>query len=171
MSSSRLLPVYRSEAPIGELRLAEAFTITALRLWAAPYRAPAQCHADWRDGFVAAGIAEAGAAAFDGLFRLVVTAARRPLDVRCRHCARLGADEAWLLQLVMLLQRGRRIEATMILADWLPPAASQMAMMPACAFASALAGVRLLVPLRHCEAAEIHRCVPAAHLRGCELVH
>jgi len=69
------------------------------------------------------------------------------------------------------LQRARRAEAAAILADWLPPAAARMAMMPAFAFAGALAGVGLVVPLRHCEAAEIHHHVPAAQIRGCELVH
>jgi hypothetical protein len=171
MSSSRLLPVYRSDAPIAELRVAEAFVVTALRLWAAPHRAPGQQHEDWWGGFVAAGIDEAGAAAFDTLFRIVVASAQRPLDVRCQHCAHLGADEAWLLQLVMLLQRARRAEAAIILADWLPPAAARMAMTPAFGFARALVEVGLVVPLRHCEAAEIHQQVPAAHVRGCELVH
>jgi hypothetical protein len=171
MSSSRLLPVYRSDVPIAELRVAEAFVVTALRLWAAPHRAPTRSHADWRDGFVAAGIEETGAAAFDTLFRIVVASARRPLDVRCQRCAHLGADEAGLLQLVMLLQRARRIEAATILADWLPPAAARMAMTPAFGFATALAEIGLVIPLRHCEAAEIHQQVSAAHVRGCELVH
>jgi hypothetical protein len=171
MSSPRLLPVYRSDAPIAELRVAEVFVVTALRLWAAPHRASAQQHEDWCGGFAAAGIDEAGAAAFDGLFRIVVAAARRPLDVRCQRCAHLGADEAWLLQLVMLLQRARRAEAAFILIDWLPPAAARMAMTPSFAFASALAKVGLVVRLRHCEAAEIHQQVSAAHVRGCELVH
>jgi hypothetical protein len=170
MPSSGLLPVYRGNAPIAELRVAEAFIVTALRL-AAPHREPERIHDHWWTGFVIAGIEEAGAIAFDSLFRRVVAAARRPLDVRCRRCPHLGADEAWLLQLVMLLQRGRQAEAEMVLSDWLPPAEARVAMMPALVFASALAGAGLLVPLRHCEAAGIHHLVPAAHVRGCELVH
>src|SRR5260370_1239248 len=83
--------------------------------------------------------AEDGAAAFDTVLRIVVSAARRPHDVRCRHCTRLGTDEAWLLQLVMVLQRARRLEAVAILAEWLPPAAARVAMMPALGFAGALA--------------------------------
>jgi hypothetical protein len=163
--------VYRNDALVAELRVAEAFILTLLRLWAAPYRTPRERHPDWRQGFAAAGIGEDGSGAFDALFRIVVSAARRPLDVRCRHCTRLGTDEAWLLQLVMVVQRARRLEAAAILAEWLPPAAVRMAMMPALGFARALAGAGLVVPLRHSEAAEIHRRVPAANVRGCELVH
>jgi hypothetical protein len=163
--------VYRSDVQLAELRVAELFIVTLLRLWTAPHRAPAASHPDWRDGFAAAGMGRDGFDAFDALFRIVLAAARRPLDLRCRHSARLGADEAWFLQLVMLLQRARRAEAAAILADWLPPAAARMALMPALGFAGALAAAGIAVPLRHSEAAEIHRRVPAALIRGCELVH
>ena len=44
-------------------------------------------------------------------------------------------------------------------------------MVPAIGLAGVLAAAGLVVPLRHCEAAEIHRRVPAAQIRGCELVH
>src|SRR5260221_3007066 len=57
-------PVYRHEAPIAELRVAEAFTVTALRLWAAPHRAPEQQHDDWRRGVVSAGTRGAGRSGF-----------------------------------------------------------------------------------------------------------
>jgi hypothetical protein len=171
MPPSRPHSVYRNDAPVAELRVAEGFILTLLRLWAAPHRTPRERHPDWRQGFAAAGIGEDGAAAFDTVFRIVVSAARRPLDVRCRHCTRLGTDEAWLLQLVMVLQRARRLEAVAILAEWLPPAAARVAMMPALGFAGALAAAGLVVPPRHSEAAEIHRRVPAAQIRGCELVH
>lgn len=171
MPLSRPHSVYRQDAPIAELRVAEVFILTLLRLWAAPHRAPAERHPDWRDGFAAVGIGADGAGAFDTLFRIVLSAARRPLDVRCRHCARLGTDEAGLLQMAMLLQRARRTEAAAILDDWLPPAAARMAMVPAEGFARAVAEAGLVVPLRHCEAADIHCRVPAAQIRGCELVH
>ena len=171
MPSAACRPLYRRDMPVAELRAAEAFIVAVLRLWAAPHRAPAERHPDWRAGFRAAGIAQDGAAAFEGLFRIVASAGRRKLDFRCQRCAGLGSDEALLLQLLMLLQRARWEEAAVILADWLPPAASRMAMVPAIGLAGVLAAAGLVVPLRHCEAAEIHRRVPAAQIRGCELVH
>jgi hypothetical protein len=98
--------------------------------------------------------------------------ARRSLDIRCLRCARLGEDEAWLLQLIGHLQRGEVAGATAILADWLPPAAARIAFAPAHELALAMVQVDLRIPHRHAEAAIVHRLAPAAHAsRGLALVH
>ena len=153
LPSGRPRPVYAVDAPLAELATAELFVVSALRLWALPHRDPGGSHPDWRGGFFAAGIDDEGMTAFDVLLRIAATAAKRPLDVRCLRCPRLGEDEAWLLQLVSLLQRRRRGEAAAILGEWLPPAAQRMALMPAEGFADALGAVGLGIVLRHPEAA------------------
>jgi hypothetical protein len=171
MSLSRPEPVYPINSPIAELRTAELFLVSSIRLWAAPHLDPAGSHADWRGAFVAAGIEEDGGADFDSLFRIVAGAARRSLDVRCARCRQLGEDEAWLLQLISALQQERRLEAAAILADWLQPAAVQLATRLALGVARAMAGVGLVVPRRHCEAASLHRLVETACVdRGLALV-
>lgn len=162
---------YAPNTAVAELRTAEMFVVSTLRLWAAPHRAPDEEHSDWRTGCRAAGIEHRGVPAFDTLLRIVVTATRRPLDIRCARCPHLGEDEAWMLQLVSALQCNRRDEAETILGVWLPPAAARMAMLPAMGFALALAGGGLVIPLRHREAAQVERLAPAAHAqRGLALV-
>jgi len=148
MQLCRPEPAYPTNAPIEALRTPELFVLAAARHWAAPHRDPSGHHGDWRGAFRAAGIEEHGAPSFDALFRLLGTAARAPLDVRCVRCARLGEDEAWLLQLVSLLQRDRVIEAAAILEHWLPRAAARIAFAHAGTFAAAMAGARLIVPHR-----------------------
>jgi len=102
----------------------------------------------------------------------VVAVAHRPLDVRCARCPHLGEDEAWMLQLVSALQHGRCAEAELVLNLWMPPAAARMAMLPAAGFAQALSRARLVVGLRHREAARISRLSTAAHVqRGLALLH
>jgi hypothetical protein len=167
MSESPMRPVYAADTPMLELRTAELLVVASLRLWAAPYRDPDGTHADWRDGLAAAGVVEHAAPAFDALLQAIVASTRRSLDVRCKHCPHLGADEAWLLQLVSLLQRHRVTPAMAILADWLPATAARIALAPAQRFAMALGAGALIVPLRHVEAAT----APAAGLdRGYALV-
>jgi hypothetical protein len=101
----------------------------------------------------------------------VAGAARRSLDVRCARCRKLGEDEAWLLQLISALQQERRLEAAAILADWLPVTAVQLATRLALGVARAMAGVGLVVPRRHCEAASPHRLVETGCVdRGLALV-
>jgi hypothetical protein len=153
LSDPRLSSVYADDAPLAELGTAELLVVASLRLWALPFKYPRESHPDWRAGFCAAGIEDEGAPAFDILFRIVLQSAKRPLDVRCPCCAQLGKDEAWLLQLASLLQRERLEEAAGVLAEWLPPAALRMAMLPAKSFADALSAGRLRIPLRHASAA------------------
>jgi hypothetical protein len=95
--------------------------------------------------------------------RVVAGAARRPLDLRPRLCRGLGRDEGRLLRLISLLQRDRRVEASAVLADLLPPAVVRLAARAAGELAAALAEAGLLVPLRHAEAAALHRLAACAH--------
>jgi hypothetical protein len=163
--------VYKENAPLAELATAELLAVATIRLWALPFKDPETSHPDWRAGLSAAGIEDEGVPAFDILFRIVIQASLRPLDVRCPRCARLGQDEAWLLQLVSLLQRDRLGEAAAVLEEWIPPAARRMAMLPAKGFADALSGAGLRIPLRHREAAAIAAPGSAAYAdRGLTLV-
>ena len=153
MSIDRPVSVYAANEPLQRLGTAELFVVSSLRLWVLPHRDPTGIHPDWRRGFVAAGIEETGAPDFDRLFTTIATAARRSLDVRCLRCARLGADEGLLLQLLSLLQRDRVAAASPIIADWLLLAAARMALPPARGYAAALQEGGLTIPLRHREAA------------------
>jgi hypothetical protein len=162
-------PAYPQDTPISELRTAELFVLAAVRLWAAPHRQPGKAHPDWRGSFAAAGIEKAGMPGFDALLRILATAALFPLDVRCARCAKLGEDEAWMLQLVSLLQRDKIIEAGGILEHWLPRAGARIAFTYAVEFAAAMAGVGLTVPHRPgSHAATVHGVRTAPRLA---LVH
>lgn len=172
MFPARPSPVYAAETPLAELRTAELFVTTTLRLWVLPHTKPEGDHPEWWQGFLRLGVDAGGMAGFDTLLRLVATSARRTLDVRCPRCAKLGADEAWLLQMLSLLQRGQEAQAMAILADWLPPAGARIALAPAESLAAALTQAGLSLPHRHAEAATIHRLTPAGHaIRGLTLVH
>lgn len=164
-------PVYPPDLPMAELRTPELLPVASTRLWVASLREPEAGHPAWQGGLEAAGIARMGAPALEALLRIVATAAQRSLDVRCMRCARLGADEAALLHILSLLQGGRQVEALAILADWLPCAAARLALAPAEGFARAMARGGLDLPLRHAEAATIHRLAPTAHAdRGLAMV-
>ena len=164
-------PVYAANTPLEELGAAELLLVASARLASLPYRDPTGSHPDWRPDFVRAGIDDDGIPAFDALFQIMAATARRSLDVRCLRCAYLGEDEAWLLQLVGLLQRGDSANAAAILADWLPPAAARIALAPAHDLALVMAEGDLRIPHRHAEAAIVHRLAPAAHAsRGLALV-
>jgi len=161
---------YPTDLPLAELRTTELFTVALLRLWVLRHREPGGAHPDWRGGFAAARLDPQGMAAFDALFRVVAATARRSLDVRCQQCLHLGADEAWLLRLVSLLQHGRDAAAQAVLEQWLPPTAARFALLPARGFASALAAAAMTVPLRHAEAAGTHLTYATCPDRGFSLV-
>jgi hypothetical protein len=146
MSEDRLHPAYVTDAHLIALRTAELLVVSSMRLWAAPYRDPAGDHSGWQQGFAAARIDGDGLAGFDVLFRIIVAAHRRCLDVRCLRNGRLGRDEALMLQLVGVLQRARIDDALAILAEWLSPAAVHVALLPAQRFAAGLAEAGLLIP-------------------------
>jgi hypothetical protein len=154
--------VYADDTTLFELCTAELFVVTVLRLWAAGFGGAAR-FVDWASAFHAVGIEQGGAPAFGSLMRVVASAARRPLDVRPRQCRGLGRDEGLLLRLVSLVQHDRLVEASALLADWLPRAAVRLAVRDACVLADALAQAGLVVPLRHAEAAALARLAACAH--------
>jgi hypothetical protein len=147
MSPAPLRPSYPEELAIGDLDTAETFVVATARLWAAPHRDPWHPHPDWRGGFRAAGIDTDGTHAFDTLFWIVVAGGHRVLDIRCPRCPRLGADEAWLLQMVGYSQMGRPDLTEIALGHWLPAAAARAAVVHATIFGSALSAGGLMVPL------------------------
>jgi hypothetical protein len=170
MQLCRPEPAYPTNAPIEALRTPELFVLAALRHWVAPHRDPGGAHGDWRGAFQAAAIEETGAPSFDAFCRILGAAAVAPLDVRCVKCARLGEDEAWLLQLVSLMQRDRVIEAAAILEHWLPRAAARIAFAHVGSFAAAMASARLVVPHRPGVAAATS-AVGQTHRPALALVH
>jgi len=163
MSLSRLRPAYPEEFEITELDTAETFIVATVRLWAAPHRDPRQSHPDWRGGFRAAGISADGAHAFDTLFWIVVAGGHRSLDIRCPRCPRLGADEAWLLQLVAYAQVGRPDLTEAALAEWLPPGAGRAAVVHASIYGHALMAAGLLVPAEQRRAGTTRAPVATRH--------
>jgi hypothetical protein len=157
-----LASVYAEDTTLFDLCTAELFVVTVLRLWMSGGDDPDH-PAYWRRAFGVAGIAPGGAPAFGSLMRAVAGAALQPLDVRQRTCRGLGRDEGLLLRLISLLQSDCVDEASKLLAAWLPPAAARLVSRPAECLATALAGAGLMVPLRHAEAARVHRSAACAH--------
>lgn len=143
-------PVYRPDTQLAELKTAENLLVLTLRLFALACCEPDGRYPDWRDGLRVGNLPGCTPAAFESLLRVVVAAARRPLDVRRLECPRLGYDEARLLQIVSLLQHRRRAAAEAVLESWVPPAACRLAISPAMGLAAALRLADLVVPLRPC---------------------
>jgi hypothetical protein len=148
MFLARPLPAYAPDAPIKALEPAELFVLCIARLWVLHHRQPETVAADWRAGFAHMHMDGNSQAGFDALFATVAASAVRSIDIRCKTCPHLGEDEAWLLQLVSLLQQGGLAEAAAILAGWLPPNEVRQAIGPAHVFAAGLAARGLTVPLR-----------------------
>lgn len=142
---------YEPDMPMSELRSAELFLAGAFRLYASARIDPKRRWPDWRQGFVAAGIAADGVPAFERLFEIVTAVPLRPLSVRCIHARFLAEDEGRLLQMVGLSQRGREEDAAALLEGWIPPAAVQLAMPALRGLAFAMQGVGLSVPPRRSE--------------------
>jgi hypothetical protein len=154
---------------VAELETAELLLIGTLRLSLLQWRDPEGEHPDWRGGFETAEIAEDAVPAFDALLRIIAATARRRLDLRCRHCPALGADELRLLRILALMQRERDADAAALLADCLPPVALRMAMLPARGLAMALLQGGLLLPLR--ETTAMAATAPPCDDRGLALLH
>jgi hypothetical protein len=144
---------YAADSGLTDLGTAELLLTATLRLFVLPWRGSDGPHPDWRGGCVAAGIDDAGIAAFGSLFGIVATVYLRPPDIREPTCRFLGSDEGCLLQFVSLMQHGRPGDAQGILGTWIPPAAVRMAMPQANILAAAMVRRSLMVPLRHAEAA------------------
>lgn len=142
-----------------DLHAAEALVVSALRLWAEPLREPERQHPHWQDGMTAAGLSNDAAVAFDTLMRIVLAATSRPLDLHRPPCPSLGIDEALLVDMLRLTQRGRHREAGLLMNEWLPLAGVRMAMAPLCVLASALSRVGLQMPDPVEEASRPHRTV------------
>lgn len=157
-------PIYPADTCVAALCLAEQFVVVSLRSWRALAEELDDAAQHWRRGFAAAGCEDSGATAFDALCRSIAAGARRPLDVRRMCCARLGGDEALLLQLVGCTQRNRLDEADALLAAWLAPAAARLALPAAITFVAALGSAGLRLPHRP----------PRTHVAACAglgLVH
>jgi hypothetical protein len=148
MSHIRPTDAYTPDMPMCELRSAELFLTSAFRLYASVRIDPGRQWPDWRQGFVAAGIAADGVPAFERLFEIVTAVPLRPLNVRCVFSHYLSVDEGRLLQMVGLLQRRGVEQASALLGEWVPEAAVRLAMPSLQNLAYAMATVGLTIPPR-----------------------
>ena len=149
---SQICPAaYEPDMPMVELRSAELFLAGAFRLYASKRIDPKRRWPDWRQGFVAAGIAADGVPAFERLFEIVTAVPLRPLSVRCIHARFLSDDEGRFLQMVGLEQQNRDAEAATLLESWIPPAAVQLALPALRSLAFAMSGAGLSVPPRRAD--------------------
>ncbi len=103
---------------------ASLIILAAFRAWVSRHRAPEAPAPDWRALLRLAEVSPEAAACFDRVMERVRRSMRRPIDVRCCHCPRVGADEEALLAMVSALQAGDRLTALDTLTDWLGPQAA-----------------------------------------------
>ena len=87
---------------VASLATADLFLLQSVRLWAAPREG-----ADWRRGFLAAGIGGDGVVAFDRAMGALAAGARPRLALHGACCRGVARDEARLLGIVAALQQGR----------------------------------------------------------------
>jgi len=171
MAITPLPPVYASDTVLDGLTTPELLLVTTLRLFASIRPRERGVHADWRSGLGAAGLAKSAAPHFLDLFRIVAIVPLRRIEVRCTCAPTLAYDEGRFLQMISLAQRDRPNEALMALRDWLPAAAASMALPAAIKLAAALHLRGLVVPLRHCCAAQSDQIASPYTDRGIALVH
>jgi hypothetical protein len=99
----------------------ELFIVGVLRAWVSMRRPGRDTPLSWRDVFAMAELPSDAAAAFDGLIVIVARAMRRALDVRCRHCPQVGADEEAMLRMMGAVQARDRLTGLDELSAWLVP--------------------------------------------------
>ena len=173
-----VLPPYAPEMSVAELRTAEAFLVTTVRLWLAERtngaKAPrARGAVDWRSGFMAAGLEEDAAPDFDMALRILHAGAQPVLALRDFRHPRLTADEARLLSVFGHLQRGDLGAALTELQYRLPTKSLRWMLRYARSAAGAMNVRGLILPDRSLPtAAIVHRASPAAFVdRGAALLH
>jgi hypothetical protein len=162
---------YPAKTVLCELNTAEIFVVMLIRLRRAAQIDSETALDDWRAGLQAVGVASEGADAFDLLMHLFGSVLRLPLDVRNLRCDGLGEGEAWLLQIISLLQHDRYDVAEAILSRWLPPGAARIAALQAQRFCRALTVTGLIVPLRSFETAQLPLYKKPLPHRRMALVH
>jgi hypothetical protein len=165
------LPVYSTKTYLQELCTPEIFVVMIIRLHAAAERDPSGAHVDWRQGMAAAGVTLEGADGFDNFMQLLTVIVRWPLDVRSMHCRCLGEGEAWLLQVISLLQHDSYSAAEQILGRWLPPGVARIAVQHMHSFAHSLTSTRLVVPLRYCETALLNTAAHTSAFHALAALH
>jgi hypothetical protein len=139
---------YTPNMPLSELSAPEIFVVSSVRLWMLPHCCPSMEYPDWRAGFARAGISCAGALGFNTFCWILATSTSEPLQVRALHCTHLGEHEAWLLEIVSLLQSNKRSPAEVLLARRCARSGARLALAPIEAFANALASQRLWLAFR-----------------------
>jgi hypothetical protein len=165
------IPTYSTKTLLKDLHTPELFVVMLIRLRTAAAHDPEGQYESWQQGLSAAGVSTDGSNGFDMLMQLLTLVWRWPLDVRSLRCGGLGEAEAWLLQVICLAQHDQLEAAESILARWLPPGVSRIASQHMTRFAKALISTRLVIPERHCHAAQMEAEVDISSNRGLALVH
>jgi hypothetical protein len=134
---------------VSQLRTPEQFVLCNIRLWWNADGCETACASTIvRNGFVAANLSHLAHESFE-LFMLILASAGRPRPViHPPERPDLSDDEACLLILISLCQKGHRGHAIMILKRWLPPTAYRESLKNVGAFAQAAADEGLLLPMR-----------------------
>ena len=146
MSASRIDPTPR--LPLTRLSTPELFVVASLRLWALPrWSAAAPC-SDWRAGLMQANIDIEGILGFSAFCSTLVASALEPVKVHAVHCPHLGEHEAWVLQVLSLMQHDQLAAAEAALAHRCAPVGVRLALDSAQRFARALEAQRLRLPCR-----------------------
>lgn len=155
MNSSNTPCLYPKETRISELSQSETLLLMTLRLWALPLRNPGKQYTDWRIGLQQSGAGIEACAAMDALTNLFLHYSQRLMDIRCTCNLRLGADEAWFLQMLALIQHNQHWDAQTILTDWVSAAAADMALMCAMHLSESLRRAGIVIPLYVRKPAEV----------------
>jgi hypothetical protein len=167
------LPPYAAEMAVSGLRTAEAFLLTALRLWQGAHLRRTDLPGDWRDGFLAAGLEEDAAPDFDMALRILQAGAKPGLALREPRNPRISLDEACLLRVFAHLQRGDVGAALVALQHRLPGKSLRWMLRYARSAAGALAVRGLMLPDRALNAVAVPaRSFPVTFVdRGAVLLH
>lgn len=113
-------PDPRGRATLG-LAAEELFLVGVLRAWTAAQRTGGESEPTWCAIFALAELPADTGAAFGHFMSAVARTMRRPLDIRCRPCPQVGADEEAMLRIVSSVQAKDRLSAIDDLAGWVVP--------------------------------------------------
>jgi hypothetical protein len=102
-----------------ELEAEEVFTVAVVRAWVSAQRPADDCPPGWQDVFSMASLPVECATAFGTFMATIRRTMQRSLDIRCRRCPLVGADEEAMLRILGAIPAGDRLAAHEALSTWL----------------------------------------------------